>query len=338
MTRKDGLLMDMNEAGTDRVLLKAALLVFVALLACAVPAAAQNYPEKPIRLIVAFPTGVSQILGLLLSDKLREPLGQPVVADFRGGAGGNLAAELAAKSPPDGHTLLLTSNSIAISPSLYKKLPYDTTRDFAPIALIATVPNIMVVHPSVPARSLQELARLAKSQPGKLNYGSGGVGSSNQLGCELFKSIAKVNIVHVPYKGASLALTAMLGGEVDIVMSTISATIPHIEAGRMRGLAVLSPERVPTLPKIPTSAEAGMPELVVITWYGLFAPAGTKQDVVTRVNADVNKVLRSPDAVSQLTKVGVDPKTMSPAEFGKFVREEIDRWARVIKAADIRAD
>ena len=318
--------------------MKSASLAFAALLACAVPAAAQKYPEKPIRLVVAFPTGASQILGLMFSEKLRDPLGQPVVPDFRGGAGGNLGAELVAKTAPDGYTVLLTSNSIAISPSVYKKLAYDTMRDFVPIAMVATVPNVMVVHPLVPARSLQELVKLAKSRPGKLNYGSGGVGSSNQLGCELFKSLGKLSIVHVPYKGASLALTAMLGGEVDMVVSTVPATIPHINAGRMRGLAVLNPERVPTLPKIPTSAEAGMPELVVITWYGLFTPAGVKQDVIERLNTEANKVLRSPETVSQLTKVGVDPKPMAPAEFAKFVREEIDRWARVVKAADTHAD
>jgi tripartite-type tricarboxylate transporter receptor subunit TctC len=314
--------------------------IWLALLAAiTVPlsAAAQKYPDKPIRMIVAFPTGASQILGLLVSEKLRDGLGQSVVPDFRPGAGGNLSAELTAKAPPDGYTLLLTSGSIAISPSLYKKLAYAIT-DFAPISLLATVPNVMVVHPSVPARSLQELVKLAKAQPGKLNFGSGGIGSGSQLGAELFKALAKINMIHVPYKGASIAMNAMLGGEVDMVVSTVPATIPLINAGRLRGLAVLGPQRVAALPKVPTTAEAGMPEVVVITWYGLFAPAGVKPDVVERLNGDIGKILRAPDVVGQLNKVGLDAAPDSPAEFAKFIREETERWSRVIKAADIRVE
>ena len=222
-------------------------------------ALAQKYPDRNVRLIVAFPTGASQILGLLVSEKLGAALGQPVVADFRPGAGGNLAAELAAKSPADGHTLLLTSPSIAISPSLYKKLGYNTQRDFAAVTMLSTVPNVFVIHPSVPAKSIRELVTLAKAQPGKLSFGSGGIGSSNHLAGELFKSLAKVDILHVPYKGASIALTHILGGEAEMVMVTVPATIPFIHSGRLRGLAVLVPERVPTLPKVPTTGEAGMP-------------------------------------------------------------------------------
>ncbi|HSN40890.1 MAG TPA: tripartite tricarboxylate transporter substrate-binding protein, partial [Burkholderiales bacterium] len=245
-------------------------LVLFAMLACPLSAAAQKYPEKNIRLIVPFPTGASQILGILVSEKLGAALGQPVVADFRPGAGGNIGAELAAKAPADGHTLLLTSPSLAISPSLYKKLNYDTLRDFATISMLATVPNVMVIHPSVPAKNLGELVKLAKAHPGKMSFGSGGIGSSNHLASELFKSLAKVDILHVPYKGASIALTHILGGEVEMVVVTVPATIPFITTGKLRGLAVLVPERVPTLPGVPTTAEAGMPELVITTWYGLF--------------------------------------------------------------------
>jgi tripartite-type tricarboxylate transporter receptor subunit TctC len=309
----------------------------LAMLACAFPAAAQKYPEKAVRMIVAFPTGASHILGLLVSEKLREGLGQPFVPDFRPGAGGNLAAELTAKAPADGYTLLLTSGSIAISPSLYKKLPWGI-QDFAPISLLATVPNVMVVHPSVPAKTLQELAKLAKARPGKLNFGSGGIGSGGQLGSELFRALAKVNMVHVPYKGASIAMTAMLGGEVDMVVSTVPATIPYINSGRLRGLAVLGPKRIRALPNVPTTAEAGMPDLVVITWYGLFAPAGVKPDVIERLNTEVAKFMKAPDVVSQLEKVGLDTAPSSPAEFAKFIREETDRWALVIKTANIKVD
>jgi len=313
-------------------------LALLALLACPIGASAQKYPEKPIRMIVAFPTGASQILALLLADKLRDAVGQGVVPDFRPGAGGNVAHELAAKAPSDGYTLLLTSGSITISPSLYPKLAYDTFRDFTPISNLASVPNVMVVHPSVPAKTLGELVRLARSMPGKLNYGSGGFGSGSQLGSELFMSLAKVRITHIPYKGAAIAMTAMLSGEVDMVTSTVPATIPHVNGGRLRALAVMAPQRVPVLQAVPTTAEAGMPELVVSTWYGMFAPANVRAEVVERMNGELTKILRSPDVVSLLNKVELDPSPSTPAEFARFVRAEHDRWARVIKAANIKGE
>ncbi|MDB5862367.1 MAG: hypothetical protein JWO70_173 [Betaproteobacteria bacterium] len=310
----------------------------LALFACALDAGAQKYPEKSIRMIVAFPTGAPQILSLLLSEKLRESLGQPVVPDFRGGAGGNLASELTAKAPADGYTVLLTSPTIAISPSLFPKLGYDTFRDFTPITQIATVPNVMLVHPSVPARSIRELVSLAKSHPGKLNFGSGGVGSGSQLGSELFKSLAKIRMVHVPYKGAAIAMNAMLSGEVDMVVSTLPATIPYINAGRLRGLAILAPERAAALPQVPTTAEAGMPEVVVITWYGIFTPAGVKPDIIDRLNAELVKALNAGDTKAKLAQVGLDVATSSPSDFAKFVRAEAEKWGRVIKEAGIKPD
>ncbi|OGA37889.1 MAG: hypothetical protein A3G24_04890 [Betaproteobacteria bacterium RIFCSPLOWO2_12_FULL_62_13] len=311
-------------------------LYVVAVLACASPALAQKYPDKQIRLVVAFPTGAPYILALLLSEKLRDPLGQSVVPDFRGGAGGNLAAELVAKAPADGHTLLLTSGSIAISPSIFPKLGYDTFRDFAPVTLVATVPNVLVVHPSVPARSLSELVKLAKAHPGKLNFGSGGVGSGSQLGSEFFKALSGIQMVHVPYKGAALALSAMLGGEIDMVTSTVPATIPLVNSGKIRALAVMAPKRVASLPKVPTTAEAGMPELVVITWYGLFVPAGVKPDIIVRLNSEVAKAMNAPDARAKLTQVELEVATGTPADAAKFVRAEFERWARVIKEAGIK--
>ena len=316
----------------------AALVCIAALAAMATPASAQKYPDRSIRMIVAFPTGSPQILALLLSDKLRDAMGQPVVPDFRGGAGGNLASELTAKAPADGYTMLLTSATIVISPSLFSKVGYDTVRDFAPITQLATVPNVMVVHPSIPAHSLKELAALARANPGKLNFGSGGVGSGSQLGSELFRTLAKVKMVHVPYKGAAIAMTAMLSGEVDMVVSTVPAAISHITSGRLRGIAVLAPERAATLPQVPTTAEAGMPQVVVITWYGMFTPAGVKADVIERLNAELVKALNAPDTRSKLANVGLDVATSSPAEFAKFVRAEHDKWAKVIRDAGIRAE
>ena len=311
-------------------------IALLALLACPLPVLAQKYPEKNIRLVVAFPTGAPYILALLISEKLRESLGQSVVPDFRAGAGGNIASEIVAKAPADGYTLLLTSPTVAISPSLFKNLGYDTFRDFAPIMRLATVPNVIVVHPSVPAKSLGELVKLAKAYPGKLNFGSGGLGSGSQLGSELFKALNKINIVHVPFKGASLALTSMLSGEVDMVTSTLPATIPHVNAGRIRALAVLAPERAAALPQVPTSAEAGMPKLVVITWYGLFAPTGVKPDIIERINHEITKLMNAPAAKKKLSRVGLDPATGTPAEFATFVRTETDKWAGVIKEAGIR--
>ncbi len=302
----------------------------------ALPAAAQKYPEKSIRLVVAFPTGAPQVLALLISDRLREPIGQSVVPDFRAGAGGNIASELVAKAPADGYTLLLTSPTIAISPHLFPKLGYDTFRDLAPVTLLATVPNVMVVHPSIPASGLKELVTLARAHPGKLNFGSGGLGSGSQLGSELFRTLNKLQLVHVPYKGAALAMTAMVSGEVDMVTSTVPATIPLVNSGKIRALAVMAPERAPALPRVPTTAEAGMPELVVITWYGLLAPAGLRADIVDRLNAEVVKLMNLPETKNRLAQVGLDVATGSPADFGRFVREEYDKWGRVIREADIR--
>jgi tripartite-type tricarboxylate transporter receptor subunit TctC len=312
--------------------------VFVAVLAVPLMADAQPYPVKPLRLIAPFPTGASQILAHLVSEKLSESLGQPVVVDYRPGSGGNIGAEIAAKTAPDGYTLVLLSSSHATSPSMYKQLKYDVLKDFTPISLIAGVPNVLVTHPSLPARTLKELAALGRGNPGKLSFGSGGVGSSNHLASELFASLAKVKMVHVPYKGASIALTNILSGEADMVCVTVPATIPFINAGRLRGIAVLDKERAPALPGVPTSAEGGMPELVLITWYGLAAPAGLRSDLLERLQKDAVAAMRKGDVKERLTKVGIDANGSSAAEFSDFLRVEVARWARVIKEAKIQFD
>jgi tripartite-type tricarboxylate transporter receptor subunit TctC len=311
-----------------------AALVFIG----ALPVHAQKYPEKSIRFISPYPTGASQILALLISEKLGAALGQPVYADFRAGAGGNIGLELAAKAPPDGYTIVQSSSSLAIGPSLYKKLPFDATRDFQAISQTANVPNLIVVHPSVPAKTLKELAQVAKARPGKLSYGSGGIGSGNHLASEMFKSMAGINMVHVPYKGASIALTHILSGEIDVVTVTVPATIPFINSGKLRGLAILATARVPTLPNLPTSKEAGFPELLMDSWYGVMAPAGVRADIIERLNNELKKVMHAPDTVKQLARVGIDAVTSSPAEFQAFIKTDGERWAKVIKDANIRIE
>ena len=302
-------------------------------------AGAQPYPVKPLRLIAPFPTGASQILAHMLSEKLAESLGQPVVVDYRPGGGGNIGAEVAARMPPDGYTLVILSASHATSPSMYKKLKYDPLKDFAPVSLAATVPNLIVVHPSLPVKTLKELAALGRTHPGKLTYGSGGVGSSNHLASELFASINKINMVHVPYKGASIALTNIHSGESDMVVVTVPATIPFINAGRLRGLAVLDTRHVPQLPQLPTSIEAGMPELQLITWYGVATPAGVRTDIIGRLHKDMVAGMQSADVKQRLANVGIDAAvSTTPAEFGEYIRAEVARWAKVIREAKIQFD
>ena len=221
---------------------------------------------------------------------------------------------------------------------MYRKLNYDALKDFAPISLVAQVPNVLIVHPSLPVKSLKELAQFARARPGKLSFGSGGVGSSNHLASELFKSLAKAEIVHVPYKGASIALTNIISGEVEMVVVTVPATIPYIAAGRVRGLAVLGPERAATLPNVPTSAEAGMPELVMITWYGLAAPAGVRQDIIDRLNVAAVTGMQTPEVKQRLSKVGIESVTNTPAAFASFMGAEVARWAQVIREAKIQVE
>ena len=298
---------------------------------------AQEYPSRPIRLVVPWPPGgITDVIARSLGSVLTDALGQQLVPDNRPGAAGTVGVAIAAKAPADGYTLLLTSATIVISPSLFPKLAYDTFRDFAPVTLIATVPNVLVVHPLVPAKNLGELVKLAKAHPGKLNYGSGGVGSGSQLGSELFKTLNGLTMVHVPYKGAALAMSAMLGGEVDMVTSTVPAAIPLANSGRVRALAVMAPKRVAALPNVPTTAEAGMPEVVVITWYAVFTPAGVKPDIIERLNGEFVKALNAPDTREKLSKVELEATTSTPAETAKFVRAEYERWGRVINAAGIK--
>lgn len=309
-----------------------------ALVVSPVVALAQAYPAKPIRMILPFPPGgPTDITGRAIAQKLAEQLGQAVVPENRPGAAGNLGLEMASKSPPDGHTIVLAAPPIAISPSLYKKLNYDAQKDLAPISLVAGIENIMVVHNSVPAKTLKEFIALARRHPGQLNFSSSGAGSTNHLASELLKGRYKLNMVHVPFKGSSPALVALMSGEVDFGTMAVPGAIPIVRANRVRALAVLSKERVPALPEVPTAKEAGVDDFVVSIWYGILAPAGTPRDVISRLNTEIHKALASADLKQRLAASGVDPLTSTPEEFASHIRSETVRYAKIIKDANIPA-
>ncbi len=321
------------------ILLWAVMVCCAAQVLAQAPDAAKSYPTKPIRFILPFPAGgPTDILGRLLGQKLTDQLGQPVVPENRPGAGGNVGAEVAAKAPPDGYTIVLCAPSLAISPSLYQKLNYDPARDFAPISLVAQIPNVLLVHPSVPAKSLKELVQLARANPGKLNFGSGGLGTSNHLGSEMLKGLAKIDIVHVPYKGSNMAMLGMIGGEVDMVVIGIPPTLPQIQAGKVRALAVLSAERVPSLPGVPTAKEAGIANYEVTTWYGILVPAGTPRDIVGRLHAGLARVVGMADTRDRMQYAGFEPLSSTPEQFAEFIKTETVRWAKVIKDANVKVE
>lgn len=300
-------------------------------------ALAQSYPTRPVRMILPFPPGgPTDITGRAIAQKLSERLGQSVVPENRPGAAGNIGLELAAKAPPDGYHIVLAAPPIAISPSLYKKLNYDAQRDLAPISLVAEIQNIIVAHNSVPAKTLKELIQLAQRNPGKMTYSSSGAGSTNHLASELLKGRYKLDIVHVPFKGSSPALVALMSGEVDFGTMAVPGAIPIVQANRVRPIAVLSRERVPALPNVPTAVESGVEDFVVSIWYGILAPAGTPRPIIDRLNAEIHKALASPDMKGRLAKSGVDPVASTPEQFASHIRSEAVRYARIIKDAGIK--
>jgi tripartite-type tricarboxylate transporter receptor subunit TctC len=299
----------------------------------------EAWPAKPIRFILPFPPGGgTDILGRLIAERLTVNLGQPVVTENRGGAGGNVGAEAAAKSAPDGYTIVLVAPSLAISPSLYSKLNYDPVRDFAPVSLVATVPNVMITNPSVPAATLKEFIALAKSKPGEMNFGSGGSGTSNHLAGELFNIVAGVKLVHVPYKGVNLAMNDVLSGRVQLVFIGIPAAAPHIKAGKLRALALASTQRSAVLPDVPTADEAGLPKFEVTTWYGILTPAGTPKVIVARLNSELVKIMHGPELKERLEALATDPVTSTPEEFAGLIRREIAKWGEVVREAGLKAD
>ena len=316
-----------------------AWVVAAAALAGLLPAAssAQSYPAKPVRYVVPFPAGASpDIIARLITERLSRVWGQQVIVDNRSGAGGTVGAAFAAKSPADGYTLFQCNiASSAIAESLYAKLPYDTQRDFAPLSLIGTSASALVVHPSLPARSVKEFIAYARANPGKLSYGTSAAGTSPQLAMELFKSMAKIDVVHVAYKGSPQALTDTIGGQIPVSMQTAPAVLPAIQGARVRALAVTSLKRILQLPSVPTMDEAALPGFEVTTWYGLCAPAGTPVPILEKVHADLTAVLRMPETQQRLRDMVVEAAPVSRDAFEQLIRAEIARWARVIKAAGI---
>ena len=311
-------------------------LVFLLALAWAHVATAA-YPDRPFKLIVPFaPGGGNDTVARLVSERLGSELGQPVIVDNRPGAGGVIGAEAAARAPADGYTLFLGGvGSHAINPNLHKDLSYDPIKDFAPITLVASAPLILVVHPSVPANSVKELVALAKAQPGKLNYASNGNGSSSHLAAVMFASLTGVDMVHVPYKGLSPALTDLLSGQVQLMFSSVVAIVPQVKAGKLRALAVSSKERLSLMPELPTIAESGVTGYESSSWYGILAPAGTPKDVVARLNAALVKVIAQPDVREALAKEGAVPVGNSPEAFGAFIQAEKQRLGNVIRQAKV---
>jgi tripartite-type tricarboxylate transporter receptor subunit TctC len=315
-------------------------LITLTLLACGMPAAAAAYPTRPVTLVVAFPPGgASDVLARILGRKLEQILGQPFVIDNRPGAGGNVAAEAVAHAGPDGYTLLAGNNAIlATNAALYKKINFDPETDFAPIGLIGSQANILVVTPTVPARSMAELIALAKATPGKLNFASSGHGLAAHLAGELFKAEANIDIVHVPYKGAAPALQDVIAGHVQMMFATASSVVPHIKDGKVRALAVASLKRTAVLPDVPTIDELGIKNFDATTWHGLVAPAQTPKEIIATLNRALVATLADPGVKKSLNDLGVDIIVGSPEEFAAYIKSEIPKWTAIIKASGAKLD
>jgi tripartite-type tricarboxylate transporter receptor subunit TctC len=313
-----------------------------ALIASLVPfaaATAQTYPVKAIRMIVPFaPSGTTDIVARLLGNKLSEELGQQVIIDSRAGAGSTIGTDIAAKAAPDGYTIVLNNIGLAINDTLYPKLPYDTKKDLAPISLVGITPNLFVVHPSLPAKSVKEFLAIARARPGQLVYASGGVGSSSHLATELLQILAGVRFVHVPYKGSGASLVDLAAGQVQFMINSMPALLPYAKSGRVRALAVSGGKRSPAVPDIPTIAEAGVRDYEFVTWYGLLLPAATPKPVVGRLNEVVVRALRSADVREKFAQQGVEPEATSAEQFGEIINADIEKWRKIIRDANIKAE
>ena len=325
--------------------LRAAGLCVVAVLIASSPswAAAQGaggFPSKTIRYIVPYPPGGPlDIVARTLAQKVAPMLGQQVLVDNRAGAGGSIGADLVAKAPADGHTILMGAVAThAINPHLYRKLPYDPIRDFTPVTLITQVPNVLVVHPSLPVTSVGDLVRVAKARPGALSFGSGSTGSAGHLAGELFKVLAQVDMVHVPYKGAAPAVADIIGGQIHLMFDNLASALPHVKAGRLRAVAVTTEQPSPRVPSLPTIAAAGLKGFDVSTWFGVFAPAGLPQAGVERLHAAFSDALGQSDVKTALGNLGAEPSNVTPAQFAAFVKRELDKYAEVVRASGARVD
>ena len=316
--------------------------VIVALLCAGLAslAHAQTYPTKPVRIIAPFgPGSTIDIFGRIIAPKLHEALGQPVIVENRAGAGGMIGMDAVAKAAPDGHTLVIGAlGPLAMNPVLYPKTPFDPVRDFAAVSLLATGPVVIVVHPSVPAKTVKDLVAIAKQRPGQLNFGSPGVGSSPHLTGELFKLLTGANIVHVPYKGNAEAITDLIGGQVSIVFTGVPPVVPLAKAGKVRLLATTGKQRLASLPEVQTIAEAGLPGAEVLIWYGVVAPAATPKEIVGRLNREIVKAMSMPDVRDRFLQQGADPESSSPEQFAQLIRDEVARWGKVIRSAGIKVD
>ena len=315
-------------------------LVVAATLVAAPVAIAQTYPAKPVKLVVPFPPGGSlDLTGRLLAQKLTEAWGQPVVVENKPGAGGNIGADLVAKSAPDGYTILLGALSThAVNPSLYAKMPYDAAKDFAPITLIAITPNVLVVNAASPVNTVREFIAYARANPGKLSFGSGSSGSAGHLAGELFKVETGTDAVHIPFKGGAPATQALLAGDTQFMFDNLANAMAQVKAGKLKALAVTTAKRSPLVPDLPTMAEAGLPGFDIATWYGLFAPAGTPPAIVAKWNADVTKILNTPDVRARLIADGAEPAPNTPEQFAQMIASELVKYARIVKISGAKVD
>ena len=314
--------------------------VLCGVLAAVAPAVwAQAYPGKPVRMIAASSPGSAvDIVARIVAQKLSEQMGQQVIIDNRAGAGGNLGAELAAKAVPDGYTLFMGTPAHAINTGLYRKLNYDLVRDFAPVSQVTSGAYVIVVHPSLPVKSVKELITLARSKPGQLNYASAGSGNATHLAGELFNRLAKVRLVHVPYKGSGPAVTDLVGGQVQLMFANLIAALPQVKAGRLRALAVTGEKRTAAASALPTVIEAGVPGYVVLSWFGVLAPVSTPREIVMRLNAELIQAMRAPEMRDKLAGDGAEPTTGTPEQFAAFIKSEITQWTTVVRNAGITAE
>ena len=318
---------------------QASSIVAAVLCAFAGMAIAQQYPSKPIKIVVPYPPGgFNDTLGRTLGAKFTEAWGQPAVVENKPGANTMIGNDFVAKSPPDGHTLLVVAFPFAVAPSLLRNMPYDTVKDFAPVALAAQSPNLLVVNPSLPVKSVGELIALAKAKPNSLSYASTGNGSSNHISMELFKSLAGVQIVHIPYKGSAPAVTDLLGGQVHLMFDNVPNVLPHVKAGKLTALGQTGVKRSALISDIPTVAEAGVPGYEVTVWFGLVAPAGTPREVIQKLNAEMLRILAMPDVRERFLAQGVEPAGGTPEQFGEHIRAQMAKWAKVVADAGVKAE